>query len=75
MQVLETLYRRPPRGLGTVSDLHCTCTPQQSMPQLYSQFAEALFGQCKTHEPNKQTLAKPSLFLHLLSQATVGEAV
>lgn len=61
------------QSMGTVSDLYCT--PQQSMPHLYSQFAEPLFRQGMMHEPNKQTLAKPSLFLHLWSQATLGEAV
>ncbi len=40
-------------------------------------FTEPLFRQGMIHEPNKQTftLAKPSLFLHLWSQATLGEAV
>lgn len=30
-----------------------TCTPQQSMPHLFSQFAEPLFGQGMIHDPNK----------------------
>lgn len=63
------------QSMGTVSDLYCT--PQLSMPHLYSQFAEPLFGQDVIHEPSKQILrlAKASIFLHVWSQATLAEAV
>lgn len=63
------------QSMGSVSDLYRT--PELFMPHLYSQFAKPLFAQDMIHEPNKQIprLAKPSIFLHAWSQASLTEAV